>query len=95
MPESFGVFSAICEQDFPKRRAMRVALSFVEAVFLPSDALRPQRGQMFAVQVSMASVRLLNWMRYLCNLLTRSTRFLTLRPTRSKNEPKRHTQSWC
>jgi hypothetical protein len=40
-------------------------------------------------------VRLLNWMRYLCNLLTRSTRFLTLRPTRSKNEPKRHTQSWC
>src|ERR1035438_2420631 len=69
---------------------MRVALSSVEAVFRPSDALRPQRGQMFAVQVSMASVRLLNWTRCLCNLLTRSTRFLTLRPRRSKNESKRY-----
>src|ERR1039458_9064274 len=30
---------------------MRVDLSSVEAVFRPSDALHPERGQMFAVQV--------------------------------------------
>ena len=30
---------------------MRVALSSVEAVYRPSDALLPERGQMFAVQV--------------------------------------------
>jgi len=30
---------------------MWVDLSFVEAIFRPSDALRPERGQMFAVEV--------------------------------------------
>lgn len=30
---------------------MRVDLSSVEAVFRPPDALRPERGQMFAVEV--------------------------------------------
>ena len=51
MPGSFGIFSTIYEQEFPRRRDMRVDLSFVEAVFRPPDALLPERGQMFAVQV--------------------------------------------